>query len=280
MQVQLRVEAVTRAGDDVLIAEPAVSVSVRPDDPSVIASQGIGYSGTQGAQFDLTGTCRLGCSGGVTIVVRAGPGLDPTDVGLRTSLVLTDSSYKTPPTDAMIEVGEDDPPAGRIPTVSTAAISPVIRVSSAQEIASIQLVLHADERLLAAPLELPRVGSLSIRLVGQGEAHQLLWRPSAGGSTGFATVGGAQYFLAGESWPFEVDWLRLCQPHAPCDIPFTVTADYRHIASEARVTSALQNQTSPPIPNSFSFTVEVTAAYEAFDGAAIPANSLELTVRP
>ncbi len=278
MGVQLRVEAATRSAPTILGADPAISVSVRPDDPRVAARQGIGYDGRAGSQFDLTTTCALGCSGGVTIVVRRGDGLDTAEVGLGAALILTDSSFKSPPTTAMIEIAEDDPSTGGPPTVSIAAASPPLRVTATNAVAAVNLVLHADGRLLRDPLAFPHVGTLGIRLVGRGEAHPLLWRPSAGGSVGFATVGGTSYFLAGESWPAEVDWLRLCQARTPCDVPITVTADYRNIASEARVTAALQNQTSPPLPEAFDFTVEVTAAYEDFEGGVIPAGPLELEV--
>lgn len=280
MGVQLRVEAATRGAPTVLGADPAISVSVRPDDPGVVASQGIGYDGRAGAQFDLTTSCALGCVGGVTTVVRGSDGLDSGEVGLGAALILTDSSFKSPPTAAMIEIAEDDPSTGGPPVVSTAAASPLLRVASTNEATAVNLVLHADGRLLGDTLAFPHVGTLRIRLVGQGNAHRLLWRPDAGGSTGFATVGGTQYFLGGESWPLELDWLRLCQAGTPCDVPITVTADYRQVASEARVTAALQNQTSPPLPEVFDFTVEVTAAYEDFEGSGMPGGRIALEVLP
>jgi hypothetical protein len=140
--------------------------------------------------------------------------------------------------------------------------------------------LRVDAGLLRDPLAMPLLGSLVVRAVGEGEAHGLLWRPSGYGSVGGITVSDAWSFMAGEGWPFEADWLRFCAPNRDCEVPIRVAMSHKQLASEARVTASLDNRTAPPIPDEFSFTIELTATLEAFDGRSLPTDGLTLTTSP
>ncbi len=73
---------VSRARPDGVYERPdGVSVSVRPDDPAVVRTQGPPYEPVPGARLGVIGSCREGCELGVTIVARS-TSPDPIDLRL------------------------------------------------------------------------------------------------------------------------------------------------------------------------------------------------------
>ena len=83
--------------------------------------------------------------------------------------------------------------------------------------------------------------------------------------------------LAPESGAYDIDWLSLCEAGEDCDVEVGIDFEYDRLASQARVTSAVDNRSAPPPPAEFRFVVDALARLEAFDGPELTGGELKLT---
>ncbi len=128
----------------------------------------------------------------------------------------------------------------------------MVRVSRAEPDAAANLVLHVDAAALANPIEPSLVGRLearvrTLRSKGHPAARHTLVR-----------VDDAEpLFPVEDEMAVEFDWLDLCTPEQPCDIPIRLEAAFDPLLDDA------QNR-SPDDFIELEFEVEVRL--DALDG--------------
>ena len=258
-----------------------VALSVRSDDPATSAYAGSPGDARPGAIFSLTELCAKGCESGVTVVVRGTSDARPTDdIAISAQLTASGTTGDRTPLDTTLSLRDDrantfdgDPP------VVAAHIAAPIAVSDASPQAHMDLRLRVDPKLLTDPLTFPRVGSLTLRAIGDPAAHELLWNHWAS-PVGRVTVNGQQMGMAPESGAYDIDWLRLCTPGESCDVEIGIDIEYEDLVRRARVNAAVANESAPPSPQEFRLTLDALAQLETFDGSELPSDGLALEVTP
>jgi hypothetical protein len=275
----ITIRATRIRADDRYEMPDGVSVSVRPDDPTlVVIQQGHPDESLPGAKLSFAQACHHGCTGGVIVVVRSAPA-DSTseDVRILSEMLVVSPSKDRKSLDATPSIAEDvDRRFDGKPATALAATTSTIVVSSESPLAHLDLRIHADSRTIGNSRAYPLVGSLTLRGVGDGATHAALSSYLAS-AIGFVKVGNSGASLASEGNPADLDWRALCPATGDCDVTIGVDFSYDSIASSARVNAAVANESSPSIPRTFRLDLQAAASLVAFDGRSLDAESVKLT---
>jgi hypothetical protein len=263
-------------------APPGVSVSVRPDDRSVISWQsGHPDESLPGAVLSFARGCSEACRGGATIVVRATPGSGTTDdIRILSELAVSAPSQDRRSLDAAPAIVEDpDLRFGGTPTTSISAAADEIVVDSATPMVRVGLTIHADAEALGSDRQFPPVGSLVIHGIGDAPTHAALSSLVAQGIGSLLfDAGNTGISLASEGNPTDLDWLARCPATGGCDLAFVVTIANETLQSTARGNARAAGSASPSLPASFHLSLQATVILEAFDGRTLDPGGVTVTL--
>jgi hypothetical protein len=255
-------------GINVAVAPGNVEFTLAPDPPATgvrSADEEFG-SGPLGHALDLTEACSRGCHGGVTAIIRltGGAAAPGSDIHLRVDLwASTDHEGGSVDADLALRSEDGFKVVGQ-PSSLVVTTQRTIRVGTVEGSAHVEFTLRISPEALRAPLEFPLVGRVitsvtTIAASGDVNAHQ----------TWVSVGAGSQRLLGDDFQPFDVDWLKQCQPAAPCEVIIGLASDY-----DPMMNSEDFDPADPAARGFVELRWSVEARLEAFDGRALPEGAL------